>query len=104
MPSFCVCFTDSKVVLDPARHNRFLPRGSLHYFICAGDRVCWPQTSQFCGDLDVDILHKFFNATKWIGIWNTGVENTVHCDLSASISITHLLEVRILSERGRLNL
>ena len=48
----------------------------------------------------MDILHKFPNATKWIGIWYTGVENAVHRDLSASISITHLLEVRILSERG----
>ena len=41
----------------------------------------------------MDVLHKFPDASEWTGIWNTGLENSVYCNISTSIPFDLLLVV-----------
>ena len=41
----------------------------------------------------MDVLHKFSDAVEWTGIWNTGLENSVYCNISTSIPFDLLLVV-----------
>lgn len=86
-------FDNPQVVPNSAWDNWLLSRWSLCHSLCSDNRVCWTKTSEFSWDIGVDVLHKFSNATEWNCIWNTGLENSVYCNICASVSFGVVLVV-----------